>query len=154
MGKYDDLKNASDESLLTKEKNRKKYEAESKERYNVALRISHNPVLTELNEIGRTFLGGRFIFRTGYRVEHFTSKDGSLTYLWILQYRHEHGQYFTSVDVRMSYKYPDNISFSVLQPALEGPSIEKAAGEQVIVRLKTFLGELESKISAELGQKT
>jgi len=154
MGKYDDLKNASDESLLTKEKNRKKAEAESQERYKAALSLSHGPVLNELREIGRTFLGGRFLLRSGYRVEHFRAKDGSLTYLWILQYLNEHGHYFTSVDVRMSHTYPGNISFYLRESALEWPSIEKVAGEQVIVRLKLFLEELESKISAKLGRKS
>jgi hypothetical protein len=54
MGKYDDLKTASDESLLSSERNRRQIQAESRERYNVALGLAQDPVLGELTEIGRT----------------------------------------------------------------------------------------------------
>jgi hypothetical protein len=153
MGKYDDLKAVSDESLLSSERNRKQIQAESSERFNVALGLAHRPVLAELKEIGRTFFGRGFLFKN-YWVEHFRAKDGSLTYLWTLKYFRKKWGWELFIDVRMDFKYPYSISFGVSGPTMPCPFIERTAVEQVKARLKTFLGELESKISAEFDRRT
>jgi hypothetical protein len=148
MSKYRDLKTESDAARFATDTMARKIQREIRSEYHKALNSCHSQVINQLMEIGSTFLGGRFFFKRGYRVEHFKAKDGSWAYLWNLEHQIHNGTsyYYPSLCIKLRYD-GQKFVLEVKSSYLEGPNVDKTLGEKVVKRLKNSIEELNKQIA-------
>jgi len=156
MASYNDIKSASDTSLREKEIEAVRINKINKDKFKIAFNLSNAPVVAELSKIGNTFLGGRFLLKPGYRVRGYKCEksiinwNGDIEYFWELEHQIKNGTnyYYHSLRVKLGPVYPQTFSVQCTSSYLDGPSIEREQGVEVVKRFCVFLGIVNSKIQA------